>query len=146
MEEKKLSYNDVPMSYPLCFNHECTKKACCMHYQAQLTLPAGRLTGTAVFPIAWQHGDCKCFHEKRLVKKAWGFTHIYDHVPQRDKAEARYLVRKSFSGGNGPYYRAHHGENMISPKKQEEIMTILSQYGSTDGLRFDHYVEEWDFG
>lgn len=39
MEEKKLTYKDVPTGYPLCFNHECTKKTYCMHYQAQLLLP-----------------------------------------------------------------------------------------------------------
>jgi hypothetical protein len=25
-------------------------------------------------------------------------------------------------------------------------MKILAQFGSTDGIRFDHYVEDWDFG
>ena len=24
MEERKLTYKDVPMGYPLCFNYECT--------------------------------------------------------------------------------------------------------------------------
>ena len=80
------------------------------------------------------------------MQKAWGFTHLYDNVPQRDKAEARYCVRSSFSGGNGPYYRVHKGENMIYPQKQDEIMDILSKFGSTEGIRFDHYVEDWDFG
>ena len=117
-----------------------------MHYQAQLLMPKGRLAGPAVYPIAWQDGDSKCFREKRLVQKAWGFTHLYDNVPQRDKAEARYCVRSSLSGGNGPYYRVHNGENMINPEKQEEIMKILAKFASTDGIRFDHYVEAWDFG
>lgn len=146
MEEKILTYKDVPRSYPLCFNEACTKKASCMHYQARLLLPEGRYTGAAVFPIAWQDGECKCFREKRRIKKAWGFTHLYDNVPQRDKADARRYVRTSFSGGNGPYYRVHNGENMISPEKQREILEILAKFGSTDGIRFDHYVEDWDFG
>lgn len=145
MEEKTLTYKDVPMGYPLCFNDECTKKACCMHYQARLLLCEGRYTGSAVYPTAWQDGECKCFKEKRFIKKAWGFKHLYDNVPQRDRAEARYLVRTSFSGGNGPYYRVHNGENMISPEKQKEIMKILSKFGSTEGIRFDHYVDDWDF-
>jgi hypothetical protein len=146
MEEKKLTYTEVPMGYPLCFNDECEKKANCMHYQAGQLLPEGHYHGPAIYPTAWQDGECKCFREKRLVQNAWGFTHLYDHLPRRDKAEARNRVRLSFSGGNGPYYRVHNGENMISPEKQEEIMKILSQFGSTDGIRFDHYVEAWDFG
>lgn len=146
MEEKKLTYKDVPMGYPLCFNHECARKTCCMHYQARLTLPEDRLYGPAIYPTAWQDGECRYFREKRFVQKAWGFTHLYDNVPQQYKAEARYRVRSSFSGGNGPYYRVHHGENMISPEKQDEIMKILASYGSTEGIRFDHYVMDWDFG
>ena len=35
---------------------------------------------------------------------------------------------------------------MIYPQKQDEIMDILSKFGSTEGIRFDHYVEDWDFG
>ena len=42
--------------------------------------------------------------------------------------------------------KLRHGENMISPEKQYEIMKILAMFGSTKGIRFDHYVEDWDFG
>jgi len=59
MEEKELTYKDVPTGYPLCFNDECTKKACCMHYQARLTLPEGRHHGPAIYPMAWQDGECR---------------------------------------------------------------------------------------
>ena len=144
--ENRLESKNIPMGYPLCFNSECAKKDCCMHYQARLLMPENRYHGSAVFPTAWQDGPCKCFREKRMARKAWGFKHLYDHVPQRDKAEARHCVRSFFSGGNGPYYRYHHGENLLSPEQQEEIMKIIAQYGSTDGIRFDHYVEAWDFG
>lgn len=117
-----------------------------MHYQARLLMPENCYCGPAIYPSSWQDGDCKCFCEKRMVQKAWGFTHLYDNVPQRDKAEARRCVRLFFSGGNGPYYRVHNGENMISPEKQDAIMKILAKFGSIDGIRFDHYVEDWDFG
>lgn len=117
-----------------------------MHYQARLLLPEDRHHGSAIYPTAWQNGECKCFREKRFVQKAWGFANLYDNVPQRDKPEARYRVRSYFSGGNGPYYRYHHGENMLSPEQQEEIMNIIAKFGSTEGIRFEHYVEAWDFG
>ena len=146
MEEKVLNYKDIPMGYPLCFNSECTKKDSCMHYQARLLLPEGRHYGPAIYPTAWQDGNCNYFREKRLVRKAWGFTKLYDNVPQRQKAEARQSVHAFFGRGNGPYYRAHHGELMLSPKEQEEIIKILSKFGSTEGIKFDHYVTDWDFG
>lgn len=144
--DKELTYKDVPMGYPLCFNHECVKAACCMHYQARLTLPEGRHHGPAVYPTAWQDGACNYFREKRLIQKAWGFTHLYDNVPQRDKAEARHCVRSLFGRGNGPYYRVHHGENMLTPEEQDQIIKALAKYCNPDSVRFDHYVEAWDFG
>ena len=49
-------------------------------------------------------------------------------------------------GGNGPYYRVHHGENMLSPQKQEEILKVVAMFGSIEGIGFDHYVTDWDFG
>ena len=145
MEEKELNRKVIPMGYALCFNSECTKKDSCMHYQARLLMPEGRYSGSAVFPTAWQDGTCKCFRVKRLVRKAWGFEHLYDNVPLRDKAEARHCVHSFFGRGNGPYYRVHHGENMLSPEEQEKILKILSEFGSTEGIRFDHYVTGWDF-
>jgi hypothetical protein len=48
-----------------------------------------------------------------------------------------------FSGGCGPYYRYHHGENKLSPSQQEDIMNIMSKFCSTEGLSFDRY--EWDY-
>ena len=143
--ENQLESKDIPMGYPLCFNDECTKKACCMHYQARLLMPENRYHGSAVFPTAWQDETCKCFREKRLVQKAWGFTHIYDNVPHYQRAEARFCVRSYFSGGCGPYYRYHHGDNKLSPRQQADIMAILATFGSTDGIRFDHYETAWDF-
>ena len=144
-EMRDFSAKDIPKGYPLCFNDECAEKGRCMHYQARLLLPEGCHYGSAVFPTAWQDGACKCFREKRLVQKAWGFSKLYDNIPQWKKAEARHCVRSYFSGGNGPYYRVHHGENMISPKQQEDIMKIIAMFGSTEGITFDHYVTVWDF-
>ena len=116
-----------------------------MHYQARLLMPEDRYHGSAVFSTAWQDETCKCFREKRLVQKAWGFTHIYDNVPHYQRAEARFCVRSYFSGGCGPYYRYHHGDNKLSPRQQADIMAILATFGSTDGIRFDHYETAWDF-
>jgi len=54
----------------LCFNNECADKDRCMHYQAWLLMPKERDCGTAVYPTAWEDGQCRCFREKKLVKKA----------------------------------------------------------------------------
>ena len=116
-----------------------------MHYQARLLMPKDRYSGSAVYPTAWEDGECRCFREKKLVKKAWGFTKLYDNVPHWQRAEARQCVHALFGGGNGPYYRVHHGQNLLSPQKQEEILKVVAMFGSIEGIEFDHYVTDWDF-
>ena len=143
--EKELKANDIPWGYALCFNDACGLKDKCMHYQARLLKSEGRYIGQAVYPTAWQDGECRCFREKKLAKKAWGFAKLYQNVPYHQRADARQCVRSYFSSGNGPYYRYHHGENMLTPKQQADIMQILAKFGSTEGLNFDHYVTDWDF-
>lgn len=145
MEEKVLTAKDIPWRYPLCFNNECADKDRCMHYQAWLLTPKDKFSGAAVYPTAWEDGQCRCFQEKKLVKRAWGFTHIYDNVPKHLRPEARQYMRALFGGGNGPYYRVHNGERMLSPQKQEEVLKIIASYGSIEGIEFDHYVPEWNF-
>ena len=116
-----------------------------MHYQAMLLTSAGRYSGSAVFPTAWQDGKCRCYREKKLVRKAWGFSGLYKNVDHRDKTAARQSVSSYFGRGNGQYYRAHHGEILLSPKQQEDILKIVSQYGALDGIKFEHYKVDWDF-
>ena len=144
MEDIKLKAKDIPGGYALCFNSECDNKEKCMHYQAQLVAEE-RYKGSAVYPAAWRDGKCRCYNEKKLVKKAWGFSQLYRNLPTYLRAEARRSVSALFGQGNGQYYRAHNGEIMISPKRQKEIMEVLAKFGSTEGIKFDHYVTAWDF-
>ena len=143
--EKQLEYKNIPWEYPLCFNEACKLRESCMHYQAYLLQSKERLTGPTILPSAWQDGECQRYSETGLVKKACGFSNIYNNVPNYQKAEARRRVKSYFSWGNGPYYRYHHGVNKLSPRQQEDIMQILSTFGSTDGLEFDHYEMDYDF-
>ena len=55
-------------------------------------------------------------------------------------------VKSYFSNGNGPYYRYHHGDNKLTPSQQQDILQILSKFGSTDNLAFNHYETDFDFG
>ena len=145
MENIKLKAKDIPGGYALCFNSECDNKEKCMHYQAQQLVGDKYPVGRAVYPVAWKDGKCSCYNEKKLVKNAWGFSQLYKNVPKYMKAEARRSVSALFGQGNGQYYRAHNGEIMVSPKRQKEIMEVLAKYGNTEGIKFDHYVTEWNF-
>lgn len=145
MEEKELLEKDIPWGYPLCFNGDCSNKDVCMHYQTQLLTSKDRFSGPAIYPTAWQNGECRCFCEKKLIKKAWGFTNLYKNIPKHLVAEARRRVRGYFGEGMSVYYRVNNGENILSPKQQDDILNIIAEFGSAEDVKFDHYITEWNF-
>ena len=145
MEEKELLEKDIPWGYSLCFNDDCAEKEKCLHYQARLLMAKDRYAGNAIYPTAWQDGKCKRYNEMKLVQKAWGFKGLYKNVPKYLVAEARRKVRGYFGSGMSVYYRVNNGENMLSPKQQEDILNIIADFGRTEDIKFDHYVTDWNF-
>ncbi len=143
--EKQLELKNIPWEYELCFNENCPLREKCLHYQAYLLQPARRLGGPAIYPSAWKSGECSRFTEAKLIQKAWGFDHLYDNVPNNLKSAARQDVHAYLGSGQSAYYRVHHGERMLSPRQQRDILHILSRYCSTEGISFDHYVTDFDF-
>lgn len=143
MQKKNFQLENVPEGFCLCFNSAYEKCAECLRYQAGLTAAANKAFGLAVYPQACKDGACSMFREARPVVLASGFTTIYDHLTRSQASEAAARVRKKL--GNGSYYRYHHGTRLMSPEKQQEVLAILSDYGPTDALHFDRYVEEYDF-
>lgn len=114
----------------------CTIRPCCLHQRAAIvdqpfSLRLGRTASADAIA--------------KLVKKAWGFSGLYKNVDHRDKTAARQSVSSYFGRGNGQYYRAHHGEILLSPKQQKDILQIVAQYGPLDGIKFEHYKVDWDF-
>ena len=143
--EQKLKVEHIPYNYALCFNKDCQQCETCLHFQAGLLKPDTVLRGNAVYPSAWKDGKCKCYNEKKLVRRAWGFSKLYRNVSRYHRAEARNSVKNYFSRGNGPYYRYHHGENKLSPEQQDDILRIIARFGSLEGIAFDHYETGFDF-
>ena len=143
--ENRLELKNIPWEYELCFNENCPLREKCLHYQAYMLQPAKRLGGPAIYPSAWKSGECSRFTEAKLIQKAWGFEHLYDNVPNNLKSTARKRVHAYLGSAQSAYYRVHHGERMLSPCKQRDILDIVAQFGSTEGISFDHYVTDFDF-
>ena len=87
MEEKELKVENIPGSYALCFNGECGKKDTCMHYQAMLLKRGERGCGMAIYPTAWQDGEC-CYYREYILQ------------PGR-MASAATIVRRNWYGRPG---------------------------------------------
>ena len=78
MEEKELKAKDIPWGYALCFNDACGLKDKCMHYQARLLKAEGNYIGQAVYPTAWQEGECRCGRKvsaDATVRRNWSRRH-----------------------------------------------------------------------
>lgn len=145
MEERKLSFQDVPSGYQLCFNSKCPKADECLRYQSGMLAPDTMTQGAAIYPAACKNGACQYFRTCKPVQMAYGFNNLYRHLPSPLASMARIRIRAFLSSGMSTYYRYHHGERLMSPRLQQQILDIMAGYGSTEGLSFDHYVTTYDF-
>lgn len=143
--DQTLTFRKAPGNYELCFNEQCSLHEQCMHYQMWLMRPRHLKGGPAVYPSAWEDGECVSFRDKKLVRMAYGFNGLYKNMDSHEAAGARKAVMQLFSMGKSTYYRFHTGERLLSPKMQEEVLRLVAQYGNTDGVEFDHYVDYYDF-
>lgn len=145
MDEKKLTFRDAPWGYALCFNHDCSLHDKCMHYHIGTQVPDNRTSGPAIYPSAWKDGQCRHFTKTEKVQFAWGFDGLYKNLSGYMVSVARKSLREHLGRGASAYYRIHNGEKLLSPAQQQEILDFMAQFGSTDSLQFDHYVEQYDF-
>ena len=145
MKEKDFDFKKVPAGYQLCFHYQCPMHEHCMHFVAGQHVTADRPFGLAIFPSALQDGKCMFFREFGIQQMAWGFSNLYVNVPPHLRGTARKKVQACLGGGCSTYYRFHQGERLLSPKMQQNVLDTIARYGSTEGIRFDHYVTEYDF-
>ena len=145
MNEMEFDYRNVPADYELCFNQQCPLHEHCMHYVVAQQVSHVRPAGPAVYPWALRDGQCEMYRECVPVRMAWGFSSLYTYLPRHLRAIARQRVQNYFSNGAGPYYRYHHGERMLNPQQQQEVIAIVMRLGSTQEPLFDHYETSFDF-
>lgn len=136
---------NVPEGYLYCFNTGCPREKECMRHFAAEHIVHNTIMGSAVFPTALLvDGGCPKFKQKRVVKAAWGFSHLFKEVKERHATLLRDKI-KAYLGGNGTYYRYHHGERLLTPEQQEWILNLFRQYGYAEGLEFEGYRNVWDW-
>lgn len=134
--------SDIPRSWLYCFNSNCTRRDECVRYLSSATLSAECTSGPAVYPTAAGH-NCQHFKLARTIRSAWGFDQMFADVRTADAPMLRALI-KARLGGNGMYYRYHHGQRRLNPEQQAWIKSLFRHYGY-DGAEFDHYRDEIDF-
>ena len=140
-----LTAADVPPMFARCFLADCPQADSCLRHLAGLYLPENTCMGCAVYPNARHDDSCTAFKPTRVVRGAYGFNALFDSVKWRDGAPLRRAI-KYMLGGNGPYYRYHHGERLLTPEQQEAILNLVRKRGYTGSLSFDVYRCVVDFG
>ena len=78
------------------------------------------------------------------MRGAWGFDPIFAEVKQKYSTRLRNDI-KQFLGGHGTYYRYCNGSRLLTPEKQEWIVSLFRNCGYTDNLTFDYYEDVYDF-
>lgn len=138
-------YSTYPKSYALCFLDGCKLKEQCAHYVAGQHVREDDYIGLAVFPpmLNRQEG-CNRFQKLRVMHGAWGFDLLFENIKYKDAAPVRRAI-KEYLGGNGTYSRYKRGLLLLTPEQQAWIINLFKEYGYTDNLQFDHYVEAIDW-
>ena len=139
-----LDWSMVPTTWHQCFCSECPKHDVCLHYFTGQQIPDGIVSGPAVYPNAYKGGNCAFFKEMRTIKAAYGFGPLYKDVKQKDYTVLRTKL-KEYLGGHSAYYRYNRGEHLLTPEQQEWIIALFNQFGYTEDLAFENYMETLDF-
>ena len=134
----------IPASFARCFQGDCPKAGACVRFLAGKHVPAGKLSGPAVYPTARRGDDCELYKPTRVIRAAYGFTALFAEVKRKDDTPLRDRL-KAYLGGNTTYYRYHHGERLLTPEQQQWIINLFRQRGYTENLHFDGYRDMYDF-
>ena len=145
MELENFDFSKVPPGFPLCFHQQCPMCRQCIHYVAGQHVTSKCIAGYAIYPSACQNGKCQFFREAREARLAWGFKTIYNGLDRHQRAEARKSIT-AFLGSVGSYYRYQSGERKLMPDQQRVIEAILTEYGHTGEVVYEHYEPSYDFG
>lgn len=108
-------------------------------------VPGDKNTGYAVYPNVMEKASCDYYVEKRVIRAAYGFKHIFQNVKRVDDTPIRDKI-KAYLGSSSTYYRYMHGVLTLTPEQQEWIVSLFRQHGYTENLVFDNYVDRYDFG
>ncbi len=140
MDEQKLSYQNMPEHYLLCYNTQCPLAEKCLRQLAAKEQLSDDTILHVVNPRLYSGSKCPYYREKKMVTNAYGMVHVYDKVLANDVVALRHTIIQHF--GNGSYYMRRNGKQPITPDEQAFINQVFSQYGYAEGATFDDYKEE----
>ena len=143
---KELLIKKAQEGYTVCYVDECSLRNQCLRWQVGPHVPNTHSTYRCVNPhfegVATT--ECPMYRTDQKVRFAKGMLHIFtDDMPKRVEPAVRYgiigLTNRTY------YFEYRNGSRLIPPALQEKIRKLFRDNGWTDEVKFDGYVEDYDW-
>ncbi len=144
--KKELLIEKAQEGYAVCNMESCPLREHCLRWLTGQYVPNTRSTYRCVNPRfeGVATADCPMYRNDQKVRFAKGMLHIFtDDMPKRVESEVRYEV---IAMTNRTYYFEYrNGSRLIPPTLQEQIRDLFRERGWTGEVKFDAYVEDYDW-
>lgn len=146
MTDKERFAEKAASGYAVCFAEACPLREQCLRWLVGQQIPATQKYITCVNHRQEGVGTEHCPHHRsaRKVQMAQGMTHIFtDDMPKRVEPGVRnaLIARQNRSY----YFEYRNGKRLIPPSLQKEIRQLFRDFGWTEPVEFDGYVEEYEW-
>ena len=145
MKKQVINFKEIPSWWAICQNTECLMAKDCLRYQAFLNVPDETTRWPCILPNALKKDTCPFFRKAEVVRMAKGFHSLFNSFNSRDLRHDFRTQLTEYLGSKGSYYRYKDGERLLNPKQQQWILDFLNNYGYKDKLKFDQYIDTYEF-
>ena len=144
--EKELLIEKAKAGYTVCDACECPLHTQCLRWLVGQHVPHTARTYSCVNPhfegVATTH--CPMYRNDQKVRFAKGMTHLFTNdMPKRVESTVRLsiiaLTNRTY------YFEYRNGSRLIPPTLQEQIRNLFRANGWTGDVKFDSYVENYDW-
>ena len=143
---KELLIKKAQEGYTVCYVDTCPLRTQCIRWQVGPHVPNTHSTYRCVNPHfeGVASTECPMYRSDQKVRFARGMLHIFTgDMPKRVEPAVRNGV---ISKTNRTYYFEYrNGSRLIPPALQEKIRQLVRDNGWTEEVKFDDYVEDYDW-
>ena len=143
---KELLIKKAEEGYTVCYVDECPLRNQCLRWQVGPHVPNTHSTYRCVNPHfeGVASTECPMYRSDQKVRFARGMLHIFTgDMPKRVEPAVRYgiigLTNRTY------YFEYRNGSRLIPPALQEKIRKLFRDNGWIDEVKFDGYVEDYDW-
>ena len=143
---KELLIKKAQEGYTVCNVDACPLRTQCLRWLVGQHVPHTKSSYRCVNPhfegVATT--ECPMYRNDQKVRFAKGMTHIFTNdMPKRVEPSVRYgVIRKT---NRTYYFEYRNGSRLIPPALQEDIRKLFRDNGWTEEVKFDGYVEDYDW-